>query len=176
MVQITHYTGPNYTDHPQVNIHCIENFHRLWFLSNLHPHWKTEFALKFLTVLNIFLPFRIFEQLALALKNRVSLKFFTLLKYFLSFRIFEQLALALKIFKPGGGVQAPGLVRLCPELLLWQSVSFIVTAREDFKFACGSNSLCFIKSLRDELPALHTKFYFLLLLETADLGLDYTFK
>jgi len=44
-----------------------------------------------------FLSFRIFEQLALALKNRVALEFFTVLNmYFLSFRIFEQLALALK--------------------------------------------------------------------------------
>jgi len=73
------------------------------------------------TVLNIyFLSFRIFEQLALALKNRVALKFFTLLKYFLSFRIFEQLALALKtefvmkVFKPGvrGGLPTPRLVHL----------------------------------------------------------------
>jgi len=32
----------------------------------------------------------------LALKNRVALMCFTVLKYFLSFRIFEQLALALK--------------------------------------------------------------------------------
>jgi len=52
-------------------------------------------------VLNIhFLSFRIFEQLALALKNRVALKFVTVWNmyfiYFLSFRIFEQLALALK--------------------------------------------------------------------------------
>jgi len=50
---------------------------------------------------------RIFEQLALALKNRVALDFFTVLKYFLSFKMFEQLALALKtefalkFFKPG---------------------------------------------------------------------------
>jgi len=36
------------------------------------------------TVVNIyFLSFRIFEQLALALKNRVALKFFTVLKYFI---------------------------------------------------------------------------------------------
>jgi len=55
-----------------------------------------------------FLLFRIFEQLALALKNRVALEFFTVLKYILSSRIFEQLTLALKtefalkIFKPGG--------------------------------------------------------------------------
>jgi len=34
------------------------------------------------------------------------------LKYFLSFRIFEQLALALKIFKPGR-LPPPRLVRLC---------------------------------------------------------------
>ena len=66
------------------------------YLRNLSLPWKTicpEF-----TVLNIyFLLFRIFEQLALALKNRIALEFFTVLNmYFLSFRIFEQLALALK--------------------------------------------------------------------------------
>jgi len=38
----------------------------------------------------------LFEQLALALKNRFALEFFNVLKYILSFRIFEQLALALK--------------------------------------------------------------------------------
>ena len=60
-----------------------------------------------------FLLFRIFEQLAFALKNRVALEFFTVLKYFLSSRIFEQLALALKtefalnIFKPGGQPPPP---------------------------------------------------------------------
>jgi len=37
-----------------------------------------------------------FEQLALALKSRVALKIFTVLKCILSFRIFEQVALALK--------------------------------------------------------------------------------
>jgi len=47
--------------------------------------------------LKYILSFRIFEQLALALKNRVALEFFTVLNmYFLSFRIFEQFALALK--------------------------------------------------------------------------------
>jgi len=45
----------------------------------------------------IFLSFKIFEQLALALENRVALTFFTVLKYFLLFRHFEQLALVLKI-------------------------------------------------------------------------------
>ena len=66
-------------------------------MNNLHLTWTTEFSLKIFTVLTIcFLSFRIFEQLALALKNRFYLKFLTVLKYFLSFRIFEQLALALK--------------------------------------------------------------------------------
>jgi len=49
------------------------------------------------TVLNVyFLLFRSFEQLAPALKNRVALEFFTALKYILLFRIFAQLAVALK--------------------------------------------------------------------------------
>jgi len=73
------------------------------------------------TVLNIyFLSFRSFEQLALALKNRVALEFFTVLKYILLFRIFEQLAVALKtefalkFFKPGvaAALPEPRLVRL----------------------------------------------------------------
>jgi len=43
-----------------------------------------------------FLSFRIFEQLALALKNRVVQKFFAVWNMLFTFRIFEQLALALK--------------------------------------------------------------------------------
>ena len=93
-------------------------------LNNLHLPWKKEFALKIFTPLNIVFTFRTFEQLDLALKNRVcpeftvlntyfyhseywtnlrlhwktefARKFFTVLKYFLSFSIFEQLDLALK--------------------------------------------------------------------------------
>jgi len=63
--------------------------------------------------LNILFTFRIFEQLALALKIRVALKVFTALKYILSFRIFEQLALdlktecALKLLQPRGGSPPP---------------------------------------------------------------------
>jgi len=55
-----------------------------------------------------FLLFKIFEQLALALKNRVALEFFTVLKYIFLFRIVEELAVALKaefalkFFNPGG--------------------------------------------------------------------------
>ena len=59
--------------------------------------WKTEGALIFCTVLNMpFLSFRIFEQLELALKNRVAQKFFAVWNIIFTFRIFEQLALALK--------------------------------------------------------------------------------
>jgi len=45
--------------------------------------------------LNILFVFRIFEELAFALKNRVCPEFTVLNIYFL-FRIFEELALALK--------------------------------------------------------------------------------
>jgi len=43
-----------------------------------------------------FLSFRIFEQLALALKNRVAQKCFAVWNTLFTFRIFEQFALALK--------------------------------------------------------------------------------
>jgi len=86
--------------------HCIENiFYQSGFLSNLRLPWKTELPWNFslywkyifiiqgfwatypwpkeqshpeiFTVLNIyFLSFRIFEQLALALKTEFALKFF----------------------------------------------------------------------------------------------------
>jgi len=71
------------------------------------------FALKFFTLLNILFTFRIFEQLALARKNRVALKFFTVLKYILSFRNFEQLALVLK-------------TGVCTEIFHWIEIFFII--------------------------------------------------
>jgi len=43
-----------------------------------------------------FISFRIFEQLALALKNRVAQKFYAVWNIIFTFRYFEQLALALK--------------------------------------------------------------------------------
>jgi len=51
---------------------------------------------EFFTVLNIHYTFRNFEQLALALENRVAHKFFAVWNILFTFRIFEQLALALK--------------------------------------------------------------------------------
>jgi len=43
-----------------------------------------------------FSPFRIFEQLAFALKNRVCPEIFHCVQYTFTFRNFEHLALALK--------------------------------------------------------------------------------
>jgi len=69
LAQMTHITPKwIYTEYTVWNI-----FHRSGFLSNLYLPWKTEFALKFYTLLNIFFTFRTLEQLALALKNRVAL-------------------------------------------------------------------------------------------------------
>jgi len=154
LVEITNYTSPNYTDDLQVNIHCIENFftvHDFWATCacpekielpwNFSLYWiyflhlgflttcacpENSFPWKFLLYWIYFLLFRIFEQLALALKNRVCPEIFPLYgtyfshsefwascacawktelhwnfssvlnMYFLSFRIFEQLVLALK--------------------------------------------------------------------------------
>ena len=71
LAQITRITLKwRYTEYTVLNI-----FHRSGFSSNLHLPWKTEFALKIFAVLNIFLSFRSFEQLALSLRNRVYFKF-----------------------------------------------------------------------------------------------------
>jgi len=75
------------------------NFSLHWIYLRASCHCPEKQSCPEVTVLNIyFLSFRIFEQVALALKNRTALKLFTVLKYFLSFRIFEQVAFALKIF------------------------------------------------------------------------------
>ena len=107
-----------------MNIHCIENF------STVHDFWatytcpeKNRVALKFFTVVNILLTFRIFNNFnlpwkqsfpgifhcieiffiiqdfwaqALALKKRVAQQFFTVLNILFTFRSFEQLAFVLK--------------------------------------------------------------------------------
>ena len=52
-------------------------FYHSGFLSNLRFHWKTELPWNFSLYLNMyFLSFRIFEQLAVALKTEFALKFF----------------------------------------------------------------------------------------------------
>ena len=83
---------------PWIFLLCwIYIFYHSGFLSNLRLPWKTEFTLNIFIVLKYFLSFRFFEQLALALRNRVSLKILTVLNiHFLSFRVSEQLTLDLK--------------------------------------------------------------------------------
>jgi len=104
LVQITNCTSPNCTDRPQVNIHCIENFFTVHDFSATCPcPDETEFALKIFTVLNILFTFRIFQQLALALKTEFALKIYTVLNTIFTLMIFERLVLAL-------------INRVCPEL------------------------------------------------------------
>ena len=70
--------------------HCIEYiFYHSGSLSNLRLCWKTEFALKFFTVgpIEYTFTFRIFEQLALVLKNRVCLEIFHCRAYWVYFYI-----------------------------------------------------------------------------------------
>jgi len=128
LVQITHYTSLNNTDHTQVNIHWI-----YWIetFSTVQDFWATCACLEKqkcpeFTVLNIyFLSFRFLSNLRLPRKQSLPWKLYwnifyhseilsnlrlpwktdcalDSLLYHLSFRIFEQLALALKFFKPGG--------------------------------------------------------------------------
>ena len=80
-------------------------------LSNFCLPWKTECALNSLYLICIFI-IQNFQQVALALKNRICPEIFHCIEIFLSFRIFEQLELALKTefalnFSSHGG----GLVR-----------------------------------------------------------------
>ena len=97
LVQISHYTSPNYTNHPQVNIHWIENFftvHDFW-ASCACPE-KTELPWKFSLYWIYLLPFRIFEQLALALKNRVAQKYSLYWIYFLQSGVLRNLRMPWK--------------------------------------------------------------------------------
>jgi len=86
--------------------------------------WKTEVALKLFTVLNILFTFRIFEQLALALKNRVALNSLYWICIFYRSGFLSNLRLAWKhslpcnISKPGG--RKPRLPPRTPMLLTMQ--------------------------------------------------------
>jgi len=64
-----------------VNIHCIEIFFAVHdFGATCASPENNRAALKIFTVVNILFVFRIFEELVLALKNKVALEFFTVLK------------------------------------------------------------------------------------------------
>ena len=96
LVQITHHTSPNNTDHPSeytLNILYWNFFHCSEFFSNLRLPWKTEFSLKIFTVLNIFLTIQDFWA-TLRLPRKTVKYIFTVLNiYFLSFRILNSLHL-----------------------------------------------------------------------------------
>ena len=75
--------------------HVTDFYHSEFWTTCACP--KKRAALNLFTALKYFLSFRIFEQNALALKTEFALKFFTVLNIFFTIhRIYEQLALALK--------------------------------------------------------------------------------
>jgi len=85
----------------------LKFFHHSAFSSNLRLPWKTEFALKIFTVLNIFFANQDFwATLRLPWKTVCALKFLTVLNILFTFKVFEQFALALKN-------------RVCPEFTVF---------------------------------------------------------
>jgi len=72
--------------------HCTEIFLSFRIFEELALALKTKFVMKFFAVLNILFTFRMFEQLLLALKNRVCPEFIVL-NVFLLFRILNNLRL-----------------------------------------------------------------------------------
>jgi len=91
---------------------AVTDFLSFRFLNNILA-LKNRVALKLFTVLKYFLSFRTFEQVVLALKNRVCPEFTVLnIHIFLIIQNFEQLALALKN-------------RVCPEIVHCIEICFI---------------------------------------------------
>jgi len=71
LVLITDCTSPNFTDRPQVNIHCIDNFFTVHdFLSNLRLPWKKQSCPEKFHSSEYTFYIQNFQKLALALKNR----------------------------------------------------------------------------------------------------------
>jgi len=137
LVQITHYTSPNNTDPPKwiyTEYTALKIFYRSGFLSNLrlflkfslywiysfyHPRFLSNLRLPWIHCIDyIFLSFRIFEQLTLALKFRVTLKFFTVLNIYVFYhsRFLSNLRLPWKTLCPenfqASGAATPRLVCL----------------------------------------------------------------
>ena len=113
---------------------CPENFHCIEYTFHIQDFWATcacpeKQSVPWIHLLNAyFLSFRIFEQLALALKNRVALKFFTVLKNF--FIIHEFWATC-----------ACPENRVCPEIFHWIEIFFII---QEFwaTCPCPENRIC----------------------------------
>ena len=97
MVQITHYTSPNYTDHPQVNIHCIENFftvHDFWAICACPE--KNRVALKIFTVLNISFAIQDFWTTCACPEKQSCPEMFTVLNILLHSGVLRNLRLPWK--------------------------------------------------------------------------------
>jgi len=83
--------------------------------------------------LKFFSPFRIFQQLALALKTEFARKFFSALDIPFTLRIFEQLALALKtefslkFLKPGEGCRHPPRTPMPTPNIKWESSTAVLS-------------------------------------------------
>jgi len=114
--------------------HCIEYifYHSLDFWATLRLPWKTECALKILTVLNILFTFRIFQQLVLALKKQ-SVPWISIEYTVFIIQNFEQLALVLEN-------------RVCPDNFPFIEIFFIfqdffINVRLPWKTECALNSL-----------------------------------
>ena len=73
-------------------IHCIEYI----YLFNHSEFWTTCACPKIFHCIEIFLSFRISEELALSLKTEFVMKFFAVFSILFTFRTFEQLLLALE--------------------------------------------------------------------------------
>ena len=86
---------------------CSQNFHCIEYTFYIQDFWATcacleKQSLPWIYLLNAyFLSFRIFEQLALALKNRVALILFTVLKYFFYSGILSNLRLPWNFLSRG---------------------------------------------------------------------------
>ena len=100
LLQITHYTRPNYTDRPQVNINCIEHFFTVhYFWATCACPEKNRVALKIFTVVNnVLFTFRICNNFRLTCKQSFPWNFSLYWIYFLLFRIFEQRRLPWKSY------------------------------------------------------------------------------
>jgi len=90
-------------------------YHRWGFLSNLRLPWKTELALKIFTALNILFTLKIFEQLALSLKNRVCPEFTVMNTFFTIHDFWATLCLPWKTE-----------FRVCSEIFHWIVYTFYI--------------------------------------------------
>ena len=137
-------------------IHCIEYIYFLSFriLNNLRLPWKTEFALKLFTLLNILFTIRIFEQLALALKNRVCPEFTVLNIHFLSFRILNNLRLPWKTVCP----EIFHCIEIFLSFRIFEQAALSLKTEFDLKFFTALKYFLSFRIFQQVVLALKTEF------------------